>query len=215
MGRTVLPPQRLADIQKTNIGRIIIFCEGQTEKHYFDYFASIINKSKYSQIEVVLQTAGGNARRVLNYAREFMLDDDNNRKYSTYGKYLVFDCDAPRDIQSVVSDAVADQYNLLITNFLFETWLLMHFEDIAQKIGRKKTYDRLSSHLHNEYEKGDEGTIREIISNGDIAKAIDNAREWERHYAAEGKNIYLCVKDMNPYTSVHTLIEQFMVEISS
>jgi len=36
MGRTQLTPRRLSETKKTNIGRIIIFCEGKTEKYYFD-----------------------------------------------------------------------------------------------------------------------------------------------------------------------------------
>lgn len=33
MGRTRLSPQRLSETKRTNIGRIIIFCEGKTEKY--------------------------------------------------------------------------------------------------------------------------------------------------------------------------------------
>lgn len=72
MARTKLSLQRLSAIKKTNIGRIIIFCEGKTEKYYFDYFAEIINKNKYTDVEVVLETANGNAQTVLNYAESFM-----------------------------------------------------------------------------------------------------------------------------------------------
>ncbi len=32
MGRTQLSPQRLLETKHTNLGRIIIFCEGKTEK---------------------------------------------------------------------------------------------------------------------------------------------------------------------------------------
>lgn len=49
MGRTRLSPQRLSETKKTNIGRIIIFCEGKTEKYYFDYFAEIMKKRKYQR----------------------------------------------------------------------------------------------------------------------------------------------------------------------
>ena len=55
MGRTQLSPQRLSETKKTNIGRIIIFCEGKTEKYYFDYFAEIIKKNKYTDVEVILE----------------------------------------------------------------------------------------------------------------------------------------------------------------
>ena len=132
MARTKLSLQRLSAIKKTNIGRIIIFCEGKTEKYYFDYFAEIINKNKYTDVEVVLETANGNAQTVLNYAESFMSNEECNRKFSNYGLYLVFDCDAPPNIQAVIQ--AAWNYELLISNYLFETWLLMHFEDVTAKL---------------------------------------------------------------------------------
>ena len=212
MGRTQLSPQRLSETKKTNIGRIIIFCEGKTEKYYFDYFAEIIKKNKYTDIEVILETANGNARTVLNFANEFMTDEKHNQKFSTYGKYLAFDCDDPPDIQAVV--LAAAEYELLISNHLFETWLLMHFEDVEEKLSKGEIYRRLSFHLHGTYSKGHKGKTREIVRNGNVEKAIDNARILERRYAVEGKSIFTDIKDMNPFTSVYKLIEQFMVEIS-
>lgn len=212
MGRTRLSPQRLSETKKINIGRIIIFCEGKTEKYYFDYFAEIIKKNKYTDIEVVLETANGNAQTVLNFADEFMSDEKHNQKFSTYGKYLAFDCDDPPDIQAVVRAAA--EYELLISNYLFETWLLMHFEDVEGKISKREIYQRLSSHLHDAYTKGHKGKTREIVQNGNVEKAIENAKALEKQYGAEGKSIFTNIKDMNPFTSVYKLIEQFMVEIS-
>ena len=49
MGRTVLSNQRLTEIKKTNIGRIIIFCEGKTEKFYFDYFVQKLSERTSTQ----------------------------------------------------------------------------------------------------------------------------------------------------------------------
>lgn len=212
MGRTELSPQRRSQIKKTNIGRIIVFCEGKTEKYYFDYFAEILKKNKYTDVEVVLETASGNAQAVLNYAGRFMQEEANNRKYSHYAKYLAFDCDAPPDIQAVVS--AADGYTLLVSNPLFEIWLLMHFEDVEQPLTKREIYQRLADHLNKKYSKGSKGQIRQIVLTGDIEKAIDFARKLEETYAGQGKNIYLDVQDMDPYTSVYTLIEQFMAEIS-
>ncbi len=212
MGRTQLSPQRLSETKKTNIGRIIIFCEGKTEKYYFDYFAEIIKKNKYTDIAVVLETANGNAQTVLNFANEFMNNERHNQKFNTYGKYLAFDCDDPPDIQSVV--LAATEYELLISNHLFETWLLMHFEDVEEKISKNEIYRRLSFHLRGTYSKGHKGKTREIVQNGNIEKAIDNASALEKQYDAEEKSIFTNIKDMNPFTSVYKLIEQFMVEIS-
>lgn len=212
MGRTQLTPRRMSETKRLNIGKIIIFCEGKTEKYYFDYFSEIIRNNKYNDIEVVLETANGNAQTVLSYANRFLSDDENNRKFTNYGKYLVFDCDDPPEIQSVV--AAAKDYELLISNHLFETWLLMHFEDIEEKISKREIYRRLSEHLKSDYSKGQKGKTREIINNGNIEKAIDNAKFLENKYKSDEKTIFTDIKNMNPYTSVHKLVEQFMVEIS-
>ncbi|MEG1531551.1 MAG: RloB family protein, partial [Lactococcus sp.] len=152
MSRTLLSPERRLEIKKTNIGKSIIFCEGKTEKFYFDYFAEIIKKNKYTDVEVVVETANGNAQTVLNLASSFMVDEENNRKYSAYGKYLAFDCDAPPDIQAVVRSS--REYELLISNHLFETWLLMHFEEVDTKLTKREIYRRLSYHLNGNYSKG-------------------------------------------------------------
>lgn len=212
MGRTVLSAQRLSQTKRLNIGKIIVFCEGKTEKYYFNYFAEIINKNKFTDIEVILESADGNAQSVLNCANNFLASEDNNRKYKNHGKYLVFDCDAPPTIQTVINEA--SDYKLLISNHLFETWLLMHFEDAEVKLTKQKIRAKLSEYLSQKYKKGHKGITREIIINGDIEKAIDNAKALATIYELEGKTIYANINEMNPYTNVYELIEQFLVEIS-
>lgn len=49
---------------------------------------------------------------------------------------------------------------------------------------------------------------------GDIEKAIDCAKELEEKYRSDGKTIFTSITEMNPYTSVYKLIEQFMLELS-
>jgi len=212
MARTVLSQKRLTEIRRTNIGSIIIFCEGKSEKYYFDYFAEIIRESKYSRIEVVSEVAGGNARTVLNFANAYMLREENNRAFGTYCKYLAYDCDSPPDIQTVVLDSIG--YGLLVSNYLFETWLLMHFEEVDAKLTKRQTYVKLSEHIHNSYRKGRRGITREIIQNGEIEKAIDNARRLEEGYDSEGKSVFSDINNMNPFTSEYKLVEQFVAEIS-
>lgn len=216
MGRTVLSPTRLSQTKEINIGRLIIFCEGPTEKCYFDYFSEIIEKNKYIDIQVETEAVGGNARTVLNFANAFLEAEKNNRKYATYEKYLAFDCDDPPDIQGVISDSQAgmQKYLLLVTNNMFETWLLMHFEDVEESLGIHAIEKRLAEALKRTYKKADPGCIRGIIQKGDFDKAIDHAKALSDRYRNEGKSIFRDVKEMNPYTNVHKLIEQFLVAIS-
>ncbi len=143
-------------------------------------------------IFIILESANGNAQTVLNYANEFLSDEEHNRKFSTYGKYLAFDCDDPPNIQSVV--LAAAEYELLISNYLFETWLLMHFEDVKEKLSKREIYRHLSAHLYSFYLKGDKGKTREIVQNGNIEKAIVNAKLLEKQYISEGKK-YICQYD--------------------
>lgn len=215
MGRTRLSQKRLSEIKKVNIGHIVVFCEGNTEKYYFDYFAKILNKNKYTNIEVVLKSANGNAQGVLNYANDFLSDEKNNQKFANYKKYLVFDCDAPENIQAVILSAAVKNYELLVSNYMFETWLLMHFEDVEKKLSKRETYKRLTSHLNDKYKKGFKGKTCEIIQNGSIEKAIENAKLLEKKYNDNKKNILTNINDMNPYSNVYKLIEQFMAEISA
>ena len=72
----------------------------------------------------------------------------------------------------------------------------------------------LSPQRLTEIKKGHQGIIREIILNGDVEKAIKNAKKLEDKYLLNSKTIFSTISDMNPYTSVFKLIEQFMVEIS-
>jgi hypothetical protein len=213
--------ERQTNTRERNLGKVLLFCEGHTEKNYFDYFATIVNsnKNKYSHMEIVPLLASGNARRVLNYAEDYLADDTNSKKYSLFEKFLVFDCDDPTDIQLVILDMQkSDTFTLLLTNFVFEIWLLMHFENVESTITKAKTYGKLATALGLEFygdsEKASEGIIRKIIGNGDdLRRAIRNAQELEQKYKERNLCIEKNIQEMNPYTSVHTIMEQILIEM--
>lgn len=212
MARTILQSSRHSNFRDANIGHMIIFCEGLTEKLYIEHFVSIINKNKFNDIIVEIESAEGNASRVLKYAESYLKLESNNRKYSNYKKYLIFDCDSPPNIQATINKMLesTNNYELLATNLLFETWLLMHFENVYDKVTKKDIYRKLSQHLHDNYEKANSGIIREIISNGSVEEALKNAEHLLAHYNQNGKNICKSIKDMNPYTNVNVLVEQIL-----
>lgn len=169
MARTILYPQRLTEVKRTTVGHIIIFCEGKTEKHYFDYFAGIIKKNKYTSIEVVIETVGGDAQTVLDFANTYLLNEDNNQAYGTYGKYIAFDCDAPPDIQAVILGS--QDYGLLISNYLFETWLLMHFEEVDIKLTKRQAYRILIVNMNTAHQNIDN---KILVINKAICRHIDS-----------------------------------------
>lgn len=52
--------------------------------------------------------------------------------------------------------------------------------------------------------------MREIFQKGNIEKAIENAIELEEHYKNSNKNLPAQINEMNPYTTVHSLIMQWI-----
>lgn len=208
---------RVEGTRKQFLGKLIIFCEGKTEYNYFNHFARIVNgnRDKYSHIRLEPINTEGNSRHVLNYAESFFKEGSNSSYYSTYEKYLVFDCDAPEDIQSVINEmrAATKTYELLLTNILFETWLLMHFEVVENRLTKFQTYrkiiDALRVEKYKSKEKASEGIIRKAIGNGDNVKfAIQNAKTLEKKYKEENLNIDDNIVNMNPFTLVHILVDR-------
>jgi hypothetical protein len=220
MARVRLNPylQRSVETKKTYLGKTILFCEGKTEYNYFDYFADIIkrNGDKYSHIELKLITAEGNAQTVLNHANDFLENEGNSLKYTSYDKYLVFDSDDPPNIKEVLKDMKESEhsYILLLSNLLFETWLLMHFEILDSPLKKRKIYEKLADKLgYDNYvkHKSSPGMIRQIIGNCDsVRNAIKNAKELEKTYGERNYNYEECIDSMNPYTTVHQLVEKLI-----
>lgn len=73
----------------------------------------------------------------------------------------IFDCDEPPEIQAVIH--AAEGYHLLLSNYLFETWLLMHFENVEEKISKRDIYRHLSAHLRNTYSKDHKGKTEKLF----------------------------------------------------
>lgn len=193
-----------------------MFCEGITEKYYFEYFTDIIEKNKFNDIKIEIECTDGNSSRVLKFADSYMSSEENNRKYGNYKKYLVFDCDSPPNVQKVICTMIdsENKYELLVSNYLFETWLLMHFEDVNEKISKNEIYMRLSNYLNHDYIRASKGIIREIIHNGNAEKAMKNAEYLSQGYLKDGKDIYSSIGNMNPYSNVNIMVEQFLAAIT-
>lgn len=227
MGRLVNGERKITNPIPEHAGKLLIFCEGATEYNYMDYFKIYLeNNLRIKYTDVVLEPINtrGNAKHVFQYAEEFLENDDNARKYALYEKHLIFDCDAPSDIQDVITEMTKseNEYILDYSNLLFETWLVMHFKEIEpggdnEKI---KIYKAMRDYLqvdnYGSKEKAAPGTIGAILgSNGNerIRAAIENARELERYWNEAGKIYQHDIKDMNPSVSIHNLIERLLDEI--
>lgn len=227
MPRLVNGERKITNPRPENAGKLIIFCEGHTEYNYLDYFRSYIDnnlRAKYSDIVIEPINAEGNAMHVYNYAEEFLETDENASKYLHYEKHLVFDCDAPENIQEVIAlmkDSEND-YILDYSNLLFETWLVMHFQNLepgkdnSKRAILKLMRDYLDVTKYTKKMKASQGTIGKILgSNGNekIRAAIENAKLLEKHWKDTGKNMDKDITQMNPAVDIYKLIERLLDEI--
>jgi len=82
---------RQVETRPSNLGKVLLFCEGQTEVLYFEYFADIIrkNRNKYAHLHIESIPANGNAQQVLNFAEDFLQNEDHLQKYLLFEKHLV------------------------------------------------------------------------------------------------------------------------------
>ena len=227
MGRLVNGERKINNPKPENAGNLLIFCEGATEYNYLSYFKSYLEhnlKAHYSNIVLEPINTEGNAMHVYNYAEEFLKDDTNRKKYDLYEKHLVFDCDAPDNIEEVLRLMRSSENDYVIdySNLLFETWLVMHFMILKPEMnnGKRAIYEVMRHFLevdnYGSAEKADIGTIKELLSNDGnrrIRDAVENAKALEAHWSELGMTMPDKIKEMNPSVSVYILIERLLDEI--
>lgn len=227
MGRLVNGERKIINPRPENAGKLLIFCEGHTEYNYLDYFRSYIDnnlRAKYSDIVIEPINTEGNAMHVYNYAEEFLGVAENASKYLHYEKHLVFDCDAPENIQTVIGlmRESENDYILDYSNLLFETWLVMHFQNLEPDADNSKRaiYKLLRDYLnvtrYTKKMKASKGTIGKILgSNGNekIRAAIENAKLLEQHWEETGKDMSKHIMQMNPAVDIYKLIERLLDEV--
>lgn len=227
MPRLVNQERRIIKPRPENAGKLLIFCEGHTEFNYLEYFRNYIENNlhaKYSDIVIEPINAEGNAKHVFDYAEEFLNDSENASKYLHYEKHLVFDCDAPDNIQEVIAmmKASENHYILDYSNVLFETWMVMHFQNLepGKNNSKREIIKLIREYLnvprYTKKIKAAKGTIGKLLgSNGNerIRAAIKNAKFLEVHWAENGKTMDENIVQMNPDVKIYTLIERLLDEI--
>ena len=226
MPRLVNGERTITNPKPENAGKLLIFCEGYTEYNYLDYFRQYINynlRAKYSDVVIEPINAEGNAMHVYDFAEDFLRDDENARKYVYYERHLVFDCDAPENIQEVITlmKHSDHQYILDYSNLLFETWLVMHFQNLKPDHDNSKRaiirlmaqYLGVTTYKKKKAEKGIIGQILGSNGNERIRSAIENAKLLEAYWKAEGKTMDKDIVEMNPSVDIYKLIERLLDEI--
>ncbi|WP_026629483.1 RloB family protein [Dyadobacter alkalitolerans] len=182
---------------------ILIVCEGQTEKYYFEGFPKLGITTKVINLE-------GQSKLTL-VARTKKLQREENCDFV----WCVFDMDINHgeiefsQFDNAIHSAKQMKFSVAYSNDSFELWLYLHYQNLEVNCRRDYLYDKLSGPLNIDYVK--EGKKKEfcqglykLLENDPAASqelAIKRARTL--HETSE----HLPYHEQNPVTVVYELVE--------
>lgn len=185
---------------------ILIVCEGQTEKLYFESFPVLGVKIKAIDL-------GGQAKlRLVESTIEII--GKSQEEYNEV--WCVFDMDFKRgaiefaDFDNSITKALSPGYKVAYSNDAFELWFYLHFNVTESQLLRTFYYTELSKRFGINYEKYGKKNpfcqkIYDILlndQNSSQEKAIERARSLYENQAA------LPFHQQNPNTKVYELVEE-------
>lgn len=127
--------------------QILIYCEGTTEKNYFDILSRRFNQS--NNVTVKAKDSGLSHQSLLEYAK----GDFNSKKKSERELIalvvIIFDRDDVQlsDIKKAITGAKKEGILVGFSNISFEIWLLSHFEKVNFVYTRKQLNEKLAELL--------------------------------------------------------------------
>ena len=196
---------------KTRIANkiILIVCEGQTEKMYFESFPV------YTATTLCVDTKGRSKQSLVDETAKIIKRKKGMGE--TFDEiWCVFDMDVKRgakefaDFDNAIYSAINKGYKVAYSNDAFEIWYYLHFQYTEQANHRTFYYQQLSSRWGFNYEKlGKEKgicckTYEKLLIDEDASqeRAIINAKRLHRQY--DGNSYH----DHNPVTTVYLLVEE-------
>lgn len=82
----------------------------------------------------------------------------------------------------------------------------MHFEDVTKKFGNEALRKRLNAHLLQDFSKADKGILRALQQKDNMHHAVSCAKKLEKYYDTHALELRYNIAEMNPYTTVHSLV---------
>ncbi|MEK5334205.1 MULTISPECIES: RloB family protein [Bacillati] len=174
---------------------ILIYCEGETERIYFEQLR-ILKRSKTVSVKIK------NVKRSAIKLAQHAFRDSSYQYFDEV--WIVFDKDDLTDKQLDEVNMFCEEKNIHIaySNEAFELWLLLHFEevDVSEKYPRAVLNNKMEEHLGvTRYfrHKADESIIAPIALLHEVA--IKNCAEMMSLRTTENRD--------NPYCNIHDMIQ--------
>ena len=178
-----------------------IFCEGTTEKLYFDKyrFEERIGRLKIKSVKTGYTNANGIIQKAINFAK-------NNRNFQT-GDLIacVFDRDANTNNQLEKAKSLAENEGIFLSfsNPCFEYWILCHYGYFPSVYEVNEVIDKIKG-FSPDYKKNDPELYSKTCDKLTIAK--NNAKRIQKTH--EDKNTELISRESNPLSLVFHIIDK-------
>lgn len=184
---------------------ILIVCEGQTEKLYFESFPVL-------GLKVEAIDLGGQSKTKLVDSTQKILESS---EYEYDEVWCVFDMDFKNgadeyaDFDNAIEKANNLGYNAAYSNDSFELWFYLHYNKIEAQQLRTFYYDQLSQKFGINYER--EGKkyafcqkLYSILLNDEKASQDRAIKDAEELYESQK---HLACHQQNPVTTVYMLVK--------
>jgi RloB-like protein len=209
MSRTKrIPPGRAApDFRRRNnqrepYDRVLIVCEGSTEKYYFEGLISLLG---LSSANIRIHPSGNRTDPIQVLSYGLKLAQESHNAGDTYQRlYCVFDLDRPhQDAFSLAANTKLPKTTLHLATSTpcFEIWLRLHFgytdksfSAVGNKTACQAVEDDLLSYVPH-YSKGNARMFSQFAQK--VHAAVANCRKLEANNHQTGST--------NPGCSVHEL----------
>ncbi len=175
----------------------LIFCEGKTEKDYFD---SIPKRGKNITVKGIGKGTSELFKKAKNLSKEFERKND----ITFDEKWLVFDKDDFDDFDDAINDAQKEGFEVAYSNPCFEIWFLLHFQYIDSSLNSNAICDKVCKLIGNPCQRCEDIKSRinmyEILSEDQLSEAIKHAEKLLSKFANVSPS------KSNPSTRVHLLV---------
>lgn len=187
--------------------RIVIYCEGQTEKQYFDMLSK-----KYRGITINTKRIGVKTKVMGNTAPIHLVNEaiknlqSDKKDYQIDQAYVVFDNDdhTPAEITEAIHLATKHQFEVIYSNISFDLWILLHFQPVNNHMTKREIYNRLNVLFQVvSYQNDLKGINLSNYLEDLVVHAYANAQQL-----ISNPNPVIHYINKNPYVNLHQFIKK-------
>lgn len=181
----------------------------KTEPNYFNALKEELEKTKRFNIDISIEGKGKSTTALVK--KVIRQVENNHQEYDRI--WAVFDKDDFEDFDAAIELAKEHNVNCAWSNECFELWLLLHFEDVSEQMGRNDLFKKLETSIRKalsksnqnvcfDLSKGDSEIYYRVNTLGNEEDAITRVSKLKALFNTSGKPF--CKQ--NPCTNVDALI---------